>query len=287
MSDPGSSRTRAPQQLSLGFCPRLRWAYTSPRPPDYPTTLLLVHLPLNFSAQTASGAIWPVWSGSHTSVAVAIGSRPMSVASFSTLHPKVKHLFQVVRWPPGIEYDHHRVLDIAFGEDDNRIRAGQAPAHNLLPQDWSLSKWVSQTIGWPQAQSNLASNCPVPQAASASCRCIIPRISNRSKVSGSAKLASTMPCHSGCAGTERGQSAGAARTTTVAETRSQPPMPGQTTRGRQARPGPGRCCGDDSGRVHSRPSVRCGIHGIGKESCRGPLPTTNDPQTWPAHCAKG
>lgn len=61
----------------------------------------------------------------------------MSIASFFA--PKAKHLFQVVRLAP----TGHRVLDIAFGEDDSRIRAGHMAAHNLLLQDRSLQVGIA------------------------------------------------------------------------------------------------------------------------------------------------
>ena len=57
------------------------------------------------------------------------------------------------------------------------------------------SKWVSPTIGWQQlgtrttfvgrlasSPSLFGSNGPIPQAASAPCRCINPRVSNRTHI---------------------------------------------------------------------------------------------------------
>ena len=47
----------------------------------------------------------------------------------SSLPPKARLPLQGVHSHRAIENAHHRVLDVAFGEDDSRIRTGY-PAHN-------------------------------------------------------------------------------------------------------------------------------------------------------------
>ena len=49
----------------------------------------------------------------------------------SSLPPRARPLLQAVRQHWSIENAHHWVLDVAFGEDDSRIRTGYA-AHNGL-----------------------------------------------------------------------------------------------------------------------------------------------------------
>ncbi len=70
----------------------------------------------------------------------------------SRLPPQAKPLLNSVRQPWSIENTHHWVMDVAFREDDSRIRTGQAApnmailrriAHNLLPQDQSLKVGVA------------------------------------------------------------------------------------------------------------------------------------------------
>ncbi len=65
----------------------------------------------------------------------------------SSLPPKARPLLHAVRQHWSIENAHHWIMDVAFHEDDSRIRTGQAAhnmailkriAHNLLPQDQSL-----------------------------------------------------------------------------------------------------------------------------------------------------
>ena len=66
----------------------------------------------------------------------------MSVASFSICLPRPS---TCSRWYAGTGHrnDRHKVLDIAFGEDDSRICAGHAAAHNLLPQERSLQVGIA------------------------------------------------------------------------------------------------------------------------------------------------
>ncbi len=65
----------------------------------------------------------------------------------ASLPPRAKLVLQAVRQHWTIENAHHWVMDVAFGEDDSRIRTGHAAhnmailkriAHNLLRQDRSL-----------------------------------------------------------------------------------------------------------------------------------------------------
>lgn len=55
--------------------------------------------------------------------------------------PEAKLLMQAVRKHWSIQNARHRVMDIAFGEDDNRIRTGHA-AHNMTVSG------ASPTSGW-------------------------------------------------------------------------------------------------------------------------------------------
>ena len=101
----------------------------------------------------------------HTNAAAATGSRsrPMSAASFSNLAPQGQASVASGAQSPGIEYDHHRVLAVALGEDDSRIHTGHAVhnmihphriAHNLLPQDPSLKVRISNkrlAVAWNKA----------------------------------------------------------------------------------------------------------------------------------------
>ncbi|MXZ43330.1 MAG: ISAs1 family transposase, partial [Caldilineaceae bacterium SB0666_bin_21] len=70
----------------------------------------------------------------------------------SSLPPRAQPLLQAVRGHWSIENAHHWVLDVAFGEDDSRIRTGYAAhnmailkriAHNLLRQDRSLKVGIA------------------------------------------------------------------------------------------------------------------------------------------------
>ena len=70
----------------------------------------------------------------------------------SSLPPRAQPLLQAVRQHWSIENAHHWVLDVAFGEDDSRIRTGYAAhnmailkriAHNLLRQDRSLKVGIA------------------------------------------------------------------------------------------------------------------------------------------------
>ncbi|MCY4520261.1 MAG: ISAs1 family transposase, partial [Caldilineaceae bacterium] len=74
----------------------------------------------------------------------------------ASLPPKAEPRLQAVRQHWTIENAHHWVMDVAFGEDDSRIRTGHAAhnmailkrmAHNLLRQDRSPG-WASPTSGW-------------------------------------------------------------------------------------------------------------------------------------------
>jgi len=87
----------------------------------------------DFSTPTASGAIWPVWSGSNTNVAVATGSRPTSAALFPAC-PQGQAPVASGAPLPGIEYEHHRVLDVVFDEDNIRIRTGYAVHNMVIPR---------------------------------------------------------------------------------------------------------------------------------------------------------
>ena len=103
------------------------------------------------SIPTGSGATWPAWSGSSANAAAGTGSRPTPAAS-SPPASRAKPLLQAVRQHWSIENAHHWVLDVAFGEDDSRIRTGYAAhnmailkriAHNLLRQDRSLKVGIA------------------------------------------------------------------------------------------------------------------------------------------------
>ena len=59
----------------------------------------------------------------------------------SNLSPKTKPLLQEVCQHWSIENTYHWVLDVAFGEDDSRIRTGYA-AHNMVNPS------ASPTSGW-------------------------------------------------------------------------------------------------------------------------------------------
>jgi hypothetical protein len=105
--------------------------------------------------------------------------------------PKAKHLFQVVHW--------HRASNTTATRSwiSPLVRTTAASARATQPpitycRRTGPSKWVSPTIGWQQlgirttfvgrlaSSPNLfGSNGPVPQAASAPCRCINPKVSNR------------------------------------------------------------------------------------------------------------
>jgi len=70
----------------------------------------------------------------------------------ASLPPKARLQLQAVRQHWSIENAHHGVLDVAFGEDDSRIRTGYAAhnmailkrlAHNLLRQDRSLKVGIA------------------------------------------------------------------------------------------------------------------------------------------------
>ncbi len=79
----------------------------------------------------------------------------------SSLPPKARLPLQaVLRGHWAIENAHHWVLDVAFGEDDSRIRTGYAAhnmailkriAHNLLRQDRTLKVGIAhkrRAAGW-------------------------------------------------------------------------------------------------------------------------------------------
>ncbi len=78
----------------------------------------------------------------------------------SSLPPKARLQLQAVREHGSIENVHHWVMDVAFGEDNRRIRTGQAAhnmailkriAHNLLRQDRSLKVGIANkrlAAGW-------------------------------------------------------------------------------------------------------------------------------------------
>lgn len=99
----------------------------------------------------------------------------------SNLPPKVKPLLQVPRrhWrgPSGCENTHHWVLDIAFGEDDSRIRAGHA-AHNMaIPGASPTSGWraawhkdyLCRLIGLKPKPIWMQPPCPVLVEEASSC----------------------------------------------------------------------------------------------------------------------
>lgn len=69
----------------------------------------------------------------------------------SSLPPDAKRAAEVVRNHWGIENSLHWVLDVAFREDDSRVRVGNAPenlalirklTHNLLKQDTTLKRGI-------------------------------------------------------------------------------------------------------------------------------------------------
>ena len=78
----------------------------------------------------------------------------------SSLPPKARLQLQAVRRHWSIENAHHWVLDVAFGEDNSRIRTGYAAhnmailkriAHNLLRQDRTLKVGIANkrlAAGW-------------------------------------------------------------------------------------------------------------------------------------------
>lgn len=78
----------------------------------------------------------------------------------SSLPPEARQQLHAVRSHWAIENAHHWVLDVAFGEDDSRIRTGYAAhnmailkriAHNLLRQDRTLKVGIANkrlAAGW-------------------------------------------------------------------------------------------------------------------------------------------
>ena len=124
----------------------------------------------------------------------------------SSLPPKARPLLQAVRQPWTIENAHHWVLDVAFGEDDSRIRTSHA-AHNMaipgaLPTTCCArigpSRWASPTgtwqppgtrlpvpTDWPQAQTHLDAIALLPVAAGhhlVNYHCSIRRCCQRSRM---------------------------------------------------------------------------------------------------------
>jgi predicted transposase YbfD/YdcC len=81
----------------------------------------------------------------------------------SSLAPDAKQAGQVIRSHWGIENSLHWVLDVAFREDDSRVRAGNAPenlalvrklTHNLLQQETTLNRGIKTKrlkAGWDRS----------------------------------------------------------------------------------------------------------------------------------------
>jgi predicted transposase YbfD/YdcC len=81
----------------------------------------------------------------------------------SSLSPDAKRAAQAVREHWGVENSLHWVLDVAFNEDDSRVRIGNAPenlalvrkiTHNLLQQEKTLKRGIKTKrlmAGWDEA----------------------------------------------------------------------------------------------------------------------------------------
>src|SRR5882672_791427 len=81
----------------------------------------------------------------------------------SSLAPDVKQAAEAVRGHWGIENSSHWILDVAFREDDSRVRAGNAPenlalvrklTHNLLQQETTLKRGIKTKrlkAGWDRS----------------------------------------------------------------------------------------------------------------------------------------
>jgi predicted transposase YbfD/YdcC len=112
---------------------------------------------------------YKAWPGLHSLVKIVSERRLPDKTTLDTryfiasLPPDASHLLQVVRTHWHIENRLHWVLDIAFREDDNRVRKDHAPqnlavlrhiALNLLKQDTSLKVGIKAKrlrAGWDQA----------------------------------------------------------------------------------------------------------------------------------------
>ena len=106
-------------------------------------------------------------------------------AASSPAYPQSRSLLQVVRQHETIENAHHWVLDIAFDEDNSRIRTGHA-AHNMTisgvspTSGWQRLGTRTTGVGWLASSPNpFGCNYPVPWVASALCRCTSPRVGKR------------------------------------------------------------------------------------------------------------
>jgi predicted transposase YbfD/YdcC len=81
----------------------------------------------------------------------------------SSLPPDARQAAEVIRSHWGIENSLHWILDVAFGEDDLRVRVGQAPenlalirklTHNLLQQETTLKRGIKTKrlkAGWDRS----------------------------------------------------------------------------------------------------------------------------------------
>jgi predicted transposase YbfD/YdcC len=81
----------------------------------------------------------------------------------SSLSPDAERAGQAVRQHWGIENSLHWILDVAFNEDDSRVRVGNAPenlalvrkiTHNLLQQEKTLKRGIKtkrRMAGWDEA----------------------------------------------------------------------------------------------------------------------------------------
>ena len=81
----------------------------------------------------------------------------------SSLAPNAKQAAEVTRTHWGIENSLHWILDVAFGEDDSRVRVGNAPenlalirklTHNLLQQEATLKRGIKTkrlVAGWDRS----------------------------------------------------------------------------------------------------------------------------------------